>query len=225
MLNWFKQLHYFFVRQGFYPVLLTTILAGLLFIGRVYLSGTWTYRFLLWNLFLAWIPYLCSLSVLYLYQHGPPYRSYLLLPSFIWLLFFPNAPYLVTDLIHLQPRHPVPFWYDIGLLVVLAWNGLFLAVFSLQSIQIMVKQLMGTILSWFFVFNIMRLTGLGIYLGRFLRWNSWDIFFHPQRIVMDIARPLFDPFSHLQTYGFTFMFAAFLFVCYLTLTTTKPSPR
>ena len=215
---WFSQFHHFRLRQALYPLLLASLLACSLLAGRVYLSGSWTYLFLVWNLFLAWLPYLGSLWATYLYQRQPRRWWSLLLPSLLWLIFFPNAPYLVTDLLHLQSRAPLPIWYDLGLLSAFAWAGLFLGIFSLRAMQMLVKTLAGSIASWLFVASVVGLSGLGIYLGRFLDWNSWDLFFHPYSVLTDVAIRLAHPLSHLQTFGVTFLFAAFLLVCYLTIT-------
>ncbi len=213
-----NRLHHFALHQAFYPVTLSTLLACTLMAGRVYWSSHWTYVFLVWNLFLAWIPYLASLWTSYLYQRQPRSWGYLLLPSLVWLIFFPNAPYIITDFLHLQPRSPIPLWYDIGLISIFAWTGLFLAVFSLRTMQRLVKVWAGSMASWLFVFMVIGLSGLGIYLGRFLNWNSWDLFFHPYHVLTDVAIRLIYPLNHPQTVGVTFLFAAFLLVCYLTIT-------
>ncbi len=217
MLSRFYQWHRFCLEQGLYPVVLSTWLAGGLLAGRVYLSETWTYLFLAWNLFLAWLPYLASLWVGHLYRDQARHWGYMLLPGLFWLVFFPNAPYLVTDFLHLQPRAGIPLWYDIGLITAFAWTGLFLAVFSLRTMQSLVKRLAGGLAGGLFVFGVVSLSGLGIYLGRFLGWNSWDLLFHPRAILADVAVRLVQPHHHLDTFAFTFMFAAFLLVCYLTI--------
>jgi uncharacterized membrane protein len=145
----------------------------------------------------------------------------LLLPGLLWLLFFPNAPYLVTDLIHLRGYPPVPLWYDIGMLISFAWAGCFLAVASLYIMHQIIRDFAGRAMSWLIVMGMIGLCGLGIYMGRFLRWNSWDVFLYPTEVLSDIAHRLAHPFSNLQTYGVTLMFAAFLFVCYWTFISLK----
>jgi len=217
------QAHRFLMRQSFYPLLLSTLLATTLFAGRVYRSRNANYAALVWNLFLAWIPYLISLWADRLHQHHPPRWWQLIIPGALWLLFFPNAPYIITDFIHLRERPFIPLWYDIGMLTAFAWAGLFLALFSLQTMQRLVKHYVGSALSWVFVTIVFGLSGLGIYLGRFLRWNSWDMFFRPKEVLHDVIVPLLNPWSHLRTFGVTFLFAAILLVCYLTLTLREPS--
>ena len=211
------KIHRFFASQLLYPILLSTLLALGIFAGRVYLSGSWlVYRNLVWNLFLAWIPYAFSLLAVGLHRRYPGRWGLLILPAGIWLAFFPNAPYLLTDFLHLEERPYVPLWYDIGLLVSFAWSGLFLAIASLRSMQGLVRAYLGAILSWLFAFCALGFGGMGLYLGRFSRWNSWDLLTQPKAIITDVASRLIDPLSNLRFFGFILMFTAFLFVCYLT---------
>jgi uncharacterized membrane protein len=218
MLMWLNQFHHFAIRQALYPVVLSTLLACSLLAGRIYLSGGWTYIFLAWNLFLAWIPYLTSLWTSALYQGQGQRWRYLVMPSVLWLVFFPNAPYIITDFLHLQARPPVPIWYDMGLIAIFAWTGLFLAVFSLRAMQRLVESVAGSLISWLFVTGVIGLSGLGIYIGRFLGWNSWDLFLQPQDVLVDIATRLINPLQYPATFGVSFIFAMFLLICYLTLT-------
>jgi len=218
-----RPVHRFALRHSMVPVALSSLLAVGLFVGRVYRGQTITYVFLLWNLFLAWIPYLSSVWADHLHWRHPRRWWYLVVPSTLWLAFFPNAPYIVTDFWHLQERAPIPMWYDIGMLSAFALTGLFLAVFSLRTMQELIRQYVGTIASWLFVAAVLGLGGLGIYLGRFLRWNSWDLLLHPRDVVTDVAVRLANPLGYPGTFGVTFLFAALLFVCYLALTSREPA--
>ncbi len=210
------ELHRFLADHYFYPLLLSTALAVGLFAGRVYLYHTRTFGFLVWNLCLAWLPYAWSLWALSIHRRFSRRWWSLLLPAALWLLFFPNAPYIVTDFLHLYQRPPVPMWYDIGMIASFAWAGCFLAVASLNVMHTIIKDYMNPALSWLIVMAIIGLSGLGIYVGRFLRWNSWDLLLYPQLVLRDIAHRVIHPFSHLQAYGVSMTFAAFLFVCYWT---------
>lgn len=188
-------------------------------LAELSLRHTLIYSFLIWNLFLAWIPYLCSLWAAHLHQRHPDRWWYLLMPGVLWLLFFPNAPYILTDFLHLRARAPIPIWYDIGMLSVFAWTGLFLAVYSLYTMQTLVRAFLASVASWLFVLGSLGLGGLGVYIGRFLRWNSWDLLVQPHSVLTDVAIRLANPGSYPGTLGVTLLFAAFLLVCYLTLTT------
>ncbi len=216
LLQTLRRTHHFFLDHLIYPIILSSGLAVTLFVERVYLSRNVTFVFLLWNLLLAWIPFLCSLGVSSLNQRYPRRWWYLLIPGMLWLIFLPNAPYIVTDLWHLDERLPVPFWYDVGLLATFAWTGCFLAIASLNTMQRVVNQYLGLWVGWLFALFAIGLSGLGIYLGRFMNWNSWDMILRPQIVLADTLPRLVHPLRDPQLFGVTSMFSALLLVCYLT---------
>jgi uncharacterized membrane protein len=216
-----RGIHRFWVNHLLYPLVLSSLLASALSCARVYVSQRPTYHFLVWNLFLAWLPYLFALSVTLLHQRFPRYWWLWLAPATLWLLFLPNAPYLITDLWHLEERRPIPLWYDIGMLATFAWTGLFLGVASLNAMQRVVRDYCGRIVSWLFVFGAIGASGLGIYLGRFLNWNSWDIVLRPRSVIADIVARFGHPIQNPGAFGFTFRFAAFMLVCYLTFVSVE----
>lgn len=210
------RLHRFLVSQLFYPIMLSSTLAMSVYVGRVLVSNTYiVYANLVWNLMLAWIPYLFSVLAAALHRLFPRRWWLLVLPSAAWLAFFPNAPYIITDFFHLVQRPSIPLWYDLLLLVTFSWTGIFLTVASLRTMQVVVKTYLGTLVSWFFVAFSLGLGGLGIYLGRFERWNSWDLISHPGSILADITSRIASPFENLRFFGFTILVTAFLLVCYL----------
>jgi uncharacterized membrane protein len=223
--QFWRSLHRFLSRQLLYPIVLSSLLASAIWFGRIYIGHHVEYAFLPWNLFLAWVPYVFSVIVGFLNQRYPGRGWLLLLPSLFWLTFFPNAPYVVTDLLHLDPRPPVPIWYDIGLLAAFVWTGCLIAVVSLSIMQTAVKSYWGSVASWLFVLSTIVLSGLGIYLGRFLNLNSWDLFIQPQDVLADVLVRVLHPIRHSQIYGVTLMFASFLLVCYLTFISVQQRER
>lgn len=214
-LNRLSRTHRFLASYLFYPLALSSLLAACLFAARAYYSHRFTFFFLLWNLFLAWIPYLCSLWIASLHQRAPHRWWPLILPGIAWLIFLPNAPYMITDLLHLDERLPVPIWFDIGLLATFAWTGCFLAIASIRAMQNVVQGFVGWGLSWLFVLPIIALSGVGIYLGRFMNWNSWDLIVRPQAVVLETIGNFAHPLRNPQPFGVTALFAAFLLVAYL----------
>jgi uncharacterized membrane protein len=209
--------HQFFRCQLLYPLLLSSALAVCLLGARIWYTHRVTFFFLSWNLFLAWIPYLCSLWITSLHQRAPLRWWLLILPGIPWLLFLPNAPYIVTDFLHLQERPLVPFWFDIGLLATFAWTGCFLAFASIRAMQDVVQDFLGRWASWFFVLSTMALSGVGIYLGRFMNWNSWDLILRPRAVLSNLVDLFAHPLRNPQPFGVTMLFAAVLLVFYLTL--------
>jgi uncharacterized membrane protein len=189
-----------------------------LVVGRVYLSGTLAFGMMIPNLVLAWMPYLFSAWVAGLHRRQPGHWWQLLLPGGLWLLFFPNAPYLATEFVHLYQRGGFPLWYDVGLVFSFAWTGFFLAVASLRAMEAVVASLAGKWMGRLFVVGVAGLTGLGIYLGRFLRWNSWDALLQPRAVLADVVAPLLAPMEHPRAVGVTLLFAALLLLCYLSFT-------
>jgi uncharacterized membrane protein len=182
---------------------------------RVIQSYSFAYTNLIWNLFLAWLPLLFSLWAAALYTSHPDRRWLIVFPGVLWLLFFPNAPYIITDFLHLKERPGIPIWFDILMLAAFAWTGFFLAIASLRTMQLMVKNHLGWFLSWIFAGIVLTLASIGIYLGRFSRWNSWDIFFSPTEILSDVIVRVVNPLSNLNFYGFTSIISVFLIICYL----------
>jgi uncharacterized membrane protein len=206
--------HQFLAERSFYALAFASATALAAFAGRVHLSGTYGFRFLVWNLILAWIPYLLALWADAAYHRAPQRWSLPAALGTVWLLCFPNAPYIVTDFVHLQYLRGFVLWYDVGLLALFAWSGLFLGLASLEVMQRMVRASAGRVASWLFVLSAAALGGLGVYLGRFLRWNSWDVLVAPYDILASLAEVLADPRGLRQATGVSGMFAALMLVSY-----------
>lgn len=178
--------------------------------------GTSTFLFLVWNLFLAWIPYLVSILLPRINTHFNHNWITILLIC-VWLSFFPNAPYILTDLFHLKSRAPIPYWYDLVLILSFAWTGLMLGYFSLLEIQHFLTQKLSGIKAWALTIIFIGLAGFGVYLGRFLRWNSWDIITHPQGLIQDLLNIFIHPTSFSGAIGLTVVLSVFLLLGYLVL--------
>jgi len=207
--------------HSFYPLILSSLMAGAFFTFRVFYSETNNYSNLLTNLFLAWLPYLLSVIASSVYRLHPKRWGVLLLLGFFWLVFFPNAPYMVTDFYHLEPRPPVPLWFDISLIAIFAFTGCFLAIASLRSIHIIIEGFLGKFIGWIFALGALALGSFGVYLGRFARYNSWDILLNPKSVIKEITFNLLNPLDNLGFVGFTLMFTSILLVFYLMFVTTS----
>lgn len=187
---------------------------GLLIAIRTAYTGSTLYLFLVWNIFLAWIPFL--ISSLFKRMHNEcKWKSALVFCC--WLAFFPNALYIVTDLIHIQHESSVPKWFDALLLFSSALLGLLLAFISLYRVERFLSSIINRKLQAPFILLILFLGSFGVYLGRFLRWNSWDIISNPFQLLSSIAHRVFSPFDHMQTWGITLVFTVFFYLLYLII--------
>lgn len=176
-----------------------------------------TFFFLLWNLFLAWVPYLTALKVERLQRLGSS-RLLLWLGLIVWLAFLPNAPYIITDFIHLRHRPPVPFWYDLFLFFTTASLGLILGLLSLYEIHLVLKRWFSKTFAQLLILSAIGLCGFGVWLGRFQRWNSWDIVTRPDALLLDIANTLATRHALVHAVGISALLSGILLMGYGLLT-------
>lgn len=211
----------FFVRNRysiavFVLLNLACLIVVMLVAARIAYSETGRHIGLVWNLFLAWIPF-----ILAYFAHLVSWRKttlYFIIPviAFLWLIFFPNAPYMLTDLQDLARRSfDAPLWYDVIIVVWASWTGMLLGVISLYLMQDIIIRTFGRTPGWVFVFLISALSSFGIYIGRFVRLNSWDILQNPTEVAQDILGVVIDPSMRLA--AFTILYTVFFLFVYLLL--------
>ena len=155
-----------------------TIFSFSLSVIRVLWSNQYEYLFLNWNLFLAFIPLFVS-SYIAANKELQFKKRYLSILLIIWISFFPNAPYILTDLFHLRNRVGVPIWFDLLLILSFAWTGLSFWIISLMQIESLLLKFFKQRIVSALICVIMFACSFGVYLGRFLRWNTWDIITNP----------------------------------------------
>ena len=178
------------------------------------------FRFLVWNLVLAWIPLLLSLGVYDAYRRG---RSLLWVAPMIvlWLLFLPNAPYIVTDFVHLSASSRAPLWFDGVELSAFAWTGMLLGFVSLYLVHAVLRDRYGAPFGWSAVLFVLALSGVGVYLGRVKRWNSWDLLTQPGQRLAELHAHVGDPAGLAKAIavsaGVTSLLAASYLVFYLLM--------
>ena len=180
---------------------------------RIAHTHSWLHIELGWNLLLAWIPFAISLAVYDRAQRGATIVP--VVGGFLWLLFLPNAPYLVTDLKYVDGGSGIPALYDVLLFAAAAFAGLVLGLTSLLLMHAVARRVIGAARAWGCVAAALVLSSIGIYLGRFQRWNSWDVFVRPGSLVGDVARAVIDPLSHPKPLAVIVLFTCFLSACYL----------
>jgi len=181
---------------------------------REHRYGVFDFRFLVWNLILAWIPLLLALLVYDRYRRGG--RLLALVPALaLWLLFLPNAPYIVTDFVHLSASSPAPLWLDGVELSAFAWTGMLLGFVSLYLVHAVARHRFGSAPSWAGVLCVLSLVSAGVYLGRVKRWNSWDLLTQPGARLTQLQAHLGDPGSLTRAAAVTVAVTCLLAAAYL----------
>jgi uncharacterized membrane protein len=179
---------------------------------RIHHTGDSFYRFLVWNLFLAWVPLVFAIAA---YARARRRVDAVVGASLVlWLLFFPNAPYMLTDFIHLSAEGPAPVWYDALMLSSFAWTALLIGFASLYLVQLVARRVVGFAWSWVVVVGALVLASFGVYLGRFVRFNSWDALVRPRRVLDVISNQLENPLHHPRMIAVLLALTAFLLVGY-----------
>jgi uncharacterized membrane protein len=183
---------------------------------RVHRTGSDGFLFLVWNLFLACIPLFVSRLLQVAHRRQVPDIAQLGLLA-LWLLFLPNAPYILTDLVHLQPDNSNLYWYDLAMVLSYAGTGLLVGYSSLFDVHNILVARFGRALGWSLAAGALVLSGYGVYLGRVQRWNSWDVVTNPRGLFRAIADCLFNPSLHLHTYAVSAVFGVGLLLGYAAL--------
>jgi uncharacterized membrane protein len=195
---------------------LTVLFNFLMVVIRILWSGDRTFIFMPWNLFLALVPYLLSKWL----TGNPRYiesRWRFSLIFAAWIFFIPNAFYIITDLFHLIPRQGVPLWYDLILLMSFAWSGLIMGVLSVRHMEKAIAYHISSRSELLFIYPIMWLNALGVYIGRYFRYNTWDIVWNPFSLMADIARMIFHPLRHGAAWTMIFFFSILMTLIYLSI--------
>ena len=204
------------------PVLtaLTGVCLALLAL-RVRLAGEPAHGFLIWNVFLAWLPSAFGWAALRAHSLG----SRLTAVAFgaAWLAFFPNAPYLVTDLVHLEAEPRARLLYDALLIGALGLLGLLLGAAALRPMHRRIDERFGALGSVPLLVVMGLLTGFGVYLGRVRRWNSWAVLEDPVPLLTDVWMRLSDPLAHRGTLAVTVGFGGFFVLSYLLAVGLRPT--
>ena len=196
-------------------LIVVSIIAVVFDLARLDLLGMTTPLYLIWNLFLAWVPYIISS---YFIKKDTSINNFI--PFFIfWLLFFPNAPYLVTDVMHIISSPSSLVWYDSLLFFFFGWIGLLLGMISLFHIHQYFKNHFSILISEIIIFAICFISSFGVYLGRFERWNSWDLFLDPFNFIKQLFNISADFIYTGTPLIFVIVFSIFMYSVYKTVYT------
>lgn len=191
----------------------------LLLVVRVLKTGHFSFLFLLWNLFLAWLPY-------WLIKKYKPSQDWMTRCFFLGasLLFLPNSPYIITDLFHLTKKLVAPMWFDLILILSFAMVGLVYFLLTVERLLAIVRPYFKSETGFQFIKVVLLLAnGYGIYLGRYLRFNSWDIIYKPNELAVRMFQSVFHPDKLPETFSVTVLFSVFLYLIFELYQTLKTS--
>lgn len=218
---------WFFLRTEMDRLLTASMLFSCILVGiRIFHTGKITFIFMIWNLFLAYVPYAISTWMTARgarqaretrLARGRVIRLFTALLFLAWLLFIPNSFYILTDLCHLADNHRnslVPEWFDLSLILSFAWNGLLLGILSVRQIEKILIPQASIFQEWLFLYPVMWLNALGVYTGRYLRYNSWDIITNPFQLLSDIFGMVIHPLRHQYAWDMIFCFSILLTLFY-----------
>ena len=200
------------IQEGVF-LLVLSIFCFALSVLRVFFSETNSFIFLNWNLFLAFIPWALTSAAVVFPAMQKRWISIFAIFS-VWLLFFPNAPYILTDLFHLRGQHSAPIWFDLVLILCFAWTGLLFGFLSLWDLEQILKKRWNKYFVTFLSVALLFVGSYGIYLGRYLRWNSWDLLEEPFQLIYAIGHQVLNPLSHTRAWGMTLAMGIFLNIIY-----------
>ena len=197
-------------------LVISSLLSCFLLLARMLVTGTLLFGFLPWNLFLAFIPYWITGAIknrISILENRWKLTGCLL----VCLVFIPNSFYIITDLFHLNFITNAPKWFDLLMIFSFAWNGILFGIISVRRVEWIVSLQTTKITAEMTVFAVMFLSGWGIYIGRFLRFNSWDVIANPFSLFGEILNMIIHPFQNGYAWGMTLCYAVFMSVFYFTV--------
>jgi uncharacterized membrane protein len=134
-----------------------------------------------------------------------------------WLLFVPNSFYILTDLYHLELSKDSPRWFDLTLIFSFAWNGMLMGILAVRKMETIFKLFLKNWNILLFLYPVMWLIAFGIYIGRYLRFNSWDVLTNPFSLFAEIGEMFFNPLKYTYAWGMIFCFSIFITLVYLSI--------
>lgn len=207
------------LKKDFSILLLLSFWCIVLVFVRIYITGSNAFLFMVYNLFLAWIPVVLAVifkNYIANYTQKKLSKNTIIIIIFIsWLLFLPNTFYIFTDLFHI-PAYPINKapWFNLIFLLTFSLNGLFLGIVSLKIVSNSLSHLITKYKIIIFETTVLLLSSYGVYLGRYLRWNSWDILVNPVGLFVDGSQAFFNP----SALGMILVFFVMLQFCYFFYT-------
>lgn len=196
------------------------LITGVLLMFRIKISESFYLIFLIWNIFLAAIPY--GTTFLIRLNKGSSLQPIIKVILFgIWLLFLPNAPYIISDFTHLRWTSSNFLLLDTIIIGGSALMGLLFMVYSIRDMEELFLSTLSRKHKILFRTTICILIGIGIYLGRYLRWNSWDIVQNPSHLITDVSAIIVHPIRNKFAWFITGTYATISLIAITTINKLK----
>ncbi len=211
-----RQLPQRYHRLLFVLCLLTGTSVGL-YVLRVLGTHNIRYWFMLWNLFLAWLPLLFALWIRDQLMHTRWLSWQNVLLTVLWFSFLPNSFYIISDLVHLQSTGEILKLYDAALMMSFIANGLVLGYMSVYIVHHELMKRVKPLQAHFAIAGVFISCGFAIYLGRSLGWNSWDVLLNPAGLLFDVSERFIHPLIHIDAFVITAAFFMLLGGLYLVV--------
>lgn len=189
-----------------YALVLTNFVSILLFILRLAGAENFRYWFMVWNLFLAWVAPIIAWWLAKRLRNSVWLSWKNVVLTIVWLGFLPNSFYMVSDLIHVQQTGEVSVIFDAVLFTSFIFNGFIAGYIGMFFLHRELVRRLSTLKSYGIILAIFALCGYAIYLGRVLRWNTWDALFQPAGLIFDVSDSILNPLSHPQAFVVTLSF-------------------
>lgn len=186
-------------------------------LARYLESDSSRFLFLIWNLALAAVAPLLAWWLVHRIRSSGWGAWQQLVLTFLWLVFLPNSFYIVTDFIHLGRTYEVAVLYDAVLIMAFAVSGMILGYTSIYIVHRELHKRLSTTISWSVISMLILLVSFAIYLGRYSRWNTWDILLRPAGLLFDVSDRIVNPLAHTQTYVTTLIFFGLISVVYFVV--------
>lgn len=191
-------------------LVISNTVSVVLFILRMFGAKTDRYWFLFWNLLLAWVPVVLVWLLTKELRHRLWKEPLPVMLTILWLGFLPNSFYLITDLVHLQNTGEVGLLYDSLIFMSIILNGLIAGMLSIYWVHTEIIKRRSRELAQILIGIIILAISFAIYLGRQLRWNTWDLLANPAGIIFDLSDHIINPLDHAQGFVITIAFFALL---------------
>lgn len=198
-------------------LILSSVVSICLYLGSIHRGAGTAYSYMLWNLLLAWVP-LLLVRVLLRVLHTWRWLSWQgIVVSALWLLFLPNSFYIVSDYVHLQNVPDVDILYDAVMFTSFVMNGLILGFISLYLFHVELRKRLSALRTKFSIVGVLLVCSFAIYMGRYLRWSTWDVARDPTGLLFDVSNRLIDPWSYPRMVATTTVFFVLLVTMYLVM--------